>query len=90
MKGGHYVTKCWETEHNKWYLFNDKESRPISEQEIQTVDAYTLIGVFGERKQTTNGRQKEKHYTSASYTFTSQKTHSPQKITKYRRNELEI
>ena len=53
-------------------------------------DYSNVIGVFGERKQTTNGRQKEKHYTSASYTFTSQKTHSPQKITKYRRNELEI
>ena len=42
MKAGHYVAMCRDKPH-QWHLFDDTTTSKISENDIQTGDAYILI-----------------------------------------------
>ena len=40
---GHYIAKCWNTEMEKWYVYNDQQTKEISKEDLQSSDAYLLI-----------------------------------------------
>ena len=43
LEYGHYYAVCYNTLHNKWYLYNDHRVNEIKESEIGTKDAYVLF-----------------------------------------------
>ena len=40
---GHYYSICYNTIHNKWFMYNDDRVTEIKESEISTKDAYVLF-----------------------------------------------
>ena len=40
---GHYYSICYNTIHNKWFLYNDERVNEIKECDISTKDAYVLF-----------------------------------------------
>ena len=40
---GHYYAICYNTIHNKWFIYNDDKVNEIKESEISTKDAYVLF-----------------------------------------------
>ena len=40
---GHYYAICYNTIHNRWFLYNDDRVNEIQENEISTKDAYVLF-----------------------------------------------
>ena len=42
-ESGHYIAKCWNRDENEWYAYDDDKTRIISQDELQSSDAYLLI-----------------------------------------------
>ena len=40
---GHYYSICYNTIHNKWFMYNDDKVSEVKESEISTKDAYVLF-----------------------------------------------
>lgn len=59
LEYGHYFCVCYNTLHNKWYLYNDSKVSEIKESEISTKDAYVL---FYRRRGLENMLDLEKTY----------------------------
>ena len=43
MNGGHYYAYCKYKQNNQWYMYNDRNVKPINENEIVNKNAYCLF-----------------------------------------------